>query len=486
MEAVINPRIIRWFQGRGISEKTLRHTGVYSGQHLQSGNSFSVVPHLDGEIICFPYFKNGKEVNTKYRAANKKFYQRPNGYKTFWNSGILDHEYLQNGTKNLVITEGEMDALSVLASGYPYCVSVPDGAPPPDNLGGSVDEIDIEQDTKYLYVFNNWQALKAVRRIVIAVDGDDAGKRLAEELVRRLGRVRCLFVEYPEDCKDLNEVLLKHGAEIVLRTIRHAKEYPVSGIYTFSGLPPEPPLQPLTTGWGRLDAFLLPFFPAFMVVTGTAGSGKSTWVNQLAAQMSILHHVSIGIASFEMRIKPFISDALLSVYKELRTDGRGDDWLENNFIFIAPEPDNDSEQYDVEWLIDKATMAVIRHGIRILVADPWNEMEHAHRKYENQTEYVGRSIKAFKRFARQYEVLVILVAHPSKSGASKPPSEITLYDISDSAHFANKADFGVVIHRIEGSNETNVMVKKVRYQELTGKPGMVPITYDPRTRTFGQ
>lgn len=498
VEHEINPRILKWFEGRGISEKTLINSGVYSGQHLQNGDSFIVTPSVKGEVIVFPYFKQKKEVNCKYRTSGKKFYQRSGGYKTFFNAEILENEYVQNGTNPLVITEGEMDALSLIESGYPYTVSVPDGAPPPCDMVGTIDEIDIEHDTKYSYVFNNWDALKSIRRIVIAADGDEPGQRLAEELVRRLGRVRCLFVEYPEGCKDFNEVLLKCGKAEVLRVIRHAKEYPVSGIYTFSGLPDEPDLVPYTTGWGRLDTFLRPVFPAFMVITGTAGSGKSTWVNQLVAQMSILHGFSIALASFEMRIKPFVSDALLNVYKDLKRDGYGDVWLENHFVFIAPEPDND-DQHDIDWIIDKATATVIRHGIRILVVDPWNEVEHAHRKFESLTEYTSRAIKALKRFGREFNCLVIIVAHPTKSGAEKakvyhkgqgpdqtPTNEITLYDISDSAHWANKADFGIVINRIDGSNETDVMVKKVRNQELTGEPGMVTLTYDRRTRTFGQ
>lgn len=497
MENEINPKIIRWFQTRGITEETLKTTGVYSGQHLQNGNSFIVTPSAHGEVIVFPYFKKGKEVNAKYRAAGKKFYQRPNGHKTFWNADILENEYVQNGTNALVITEGEMDALAVIESGYPYVVSVPDGAPPP--VDGELDEVDIEHDTKYKYIFNNWDVLKQVRRIVLATDGDEPGKRLAEELVRRLGRVRCLFVEYPEGCKDLNEVLLNHGKAEVLRIVRHAKEYPVSGIYTFSGLPPEPDLVPLTTGWGRLDTFIRPFFPAFMVVTGTAGSGKSTWVNQLVAQMSILHRLSVGIASFEMRINPFVSEVLLNVYKEKRKpEAEKMQWLEDNFVFIAPEP-MEERLYDLDWLIEKASAAVIRSGIRVLVIDPWNEIEHSARKYESLTEYTSRAIQALKRFGREFNCLVIVVAHPTKSGAEKakvyhkgkgedqiPTNEITLYDISDSAHWANKADFGIVLNRIEGSRETEILIRKVRYQELTGKPGVVHLTYDYVTRTFGQ
>ncbi len=519
MEHAISLNHVTWFQGRGISEKTLEAIGIYSGRHHQSGDSFTVEPDPEGKVLVFPYLNHGVEVNAKYRGTGKRFYQKPNGTKTFWNSDVLDDPCLKDGSVSLVITEGEMDALSVLEAGIPYVVSVPDGAPPtPSGYGGTCPpnvvppgcaewlrrgELDIdeepEHDTKYGYIFNNWQRLLPIRRIIIATDSDAPGRRLAEEMVRRLGRVRCQFVSYPVECKDLNEVLVKYGAEKVNEVLRHAQPYSISGIYTYSELPPEPDFVPLTSGWGRLDQFLRPYYPAFMVVTGIAGSGKTTWVNQMVAQMSILHNVGVAIASFEMRIKPFVSDVFLNTYKELRGVHGAEEWLENNVVFISPEPNKDDSSFDVDWLIERATAAVIRYGSRILVIDPWNEIEHAHRKFESQTEYISRAIKALKGFGRQFEVLVIVVAHPSKSGAEKaavyhkgqgadqiPTNEITLYDISDSAHFSNKADIGIVIHRISGSFITDVMIKKVRYQSRNCQPGSATLVYDPDTGTFGQ
>ena len=108
---------------------------------------------------------------------------------------------------------------------------------------------------------NNWELLAKVKRIVIATDGDEPGVRLAAELVRRLGRVRCYFVTYPKDaavdggegrkrpCKDLNEVLLAFGAAEVVRIIASATPYPVAGVYRLSAFPQEPDLMPVSTGW---------------------------------------------------------------------------------------------------------------------------------------------------------------------------------------------------------------------------------------------
>lgn len=485
----INPKIIKWFESRGISRGNIEHIGIYTGRHQQNGDSFGVIPDVTGEVIVFPYKRKGVVRNEKYRAAGKKFYQKIGGKKIFWNADILDDEALHQGRASLVITEGEMDTLSVMEAGNPFVVSVPDGAPPP-NEDKINQDIDPEFDTKYSYIFNDWDALKKIKRIVIATDADAPGRQLAEELVRRLGRARCLFVTYPEGCKDFNDVLLKEGMASVSETIARAKPYPVSGVYSFSELPEEPPLAPVSTGFGRLDDYFKPFYPALAVVTGFAGSGKSSLVNQMVGQINIEQGWHVAIASFEMRINPFVSDVLRQTYREARLHPTMEQkWLDENFVFIAPEPSDEDNTFDIDWLIEKATVAVIRHGIRVLVIDPWNEIEHASRKGESQTDYTGRAIRALKRFGREFEVLVIVVAHPTKGAANKPPNEVTLYDIADSAAFANKADFGLVVCR-RGQSEfdyvSSIYVKKVRYQPVSGRPGSIELTYDPQTRVFGQ
>lgn len=484
---VINQKHLAWFEARGLSHEVVVRGGIYSGRHVTSGNGeFEVVPDPEGNVLVYPYLRKGLPVNHKYRAPGKRFYQQVNGAKFFWNADILDDPSLHEGSNSLVIVEGENDCLAVMEAGYPFVVSVPDGAPPPRKDGAQSEEVAPEHDDKYAFIYNDWDVLKKIKCFVIAVDNDEPGKRLAEELVRRLGRIRCQFVEYPEDCKDFNDVLMKRGPDFVIDIIDAAMPYPVSGIYTLRTLPVEPPLLSLSTGWVRVDEFLLPYFPAFMVVTGRAGSGKSSWVNQLVAQMSLLHKVRVGIASFEMRINPFVTDTLAAVHLNSKLPGSTLEWIDDSFVFIAPEPSKEDDQFDIEWLIEKAEAAVIRHGIRILVIDPWNEIEHALARRESLTDYTGRAIRALKRFGREFGCLVIVVAHPTKSGAEKAPEDISLYDVSDSAHFANKADQGVVIARSGFGSSTTIMIKKIRYQPETGKPGACNLTYIADQKRFSE
>jgi twinkle protein len=96
------------------------------------------------------------------------------------------------------------------------------------------------------------------------------------------------------------------------------------------------------------------------------------------------------------------------------------------------------------------------------------------------TEYVGEAIKLMKRLALKYGVHVMVVAHPAKpdrfqkSKTWKP----TLYDISDSAHWYNKSDAGIVVYRNPDTDETEILIEKIKYQNIIGKRGVVRVAYD--------
>jgi len=476
-EIPISKLHLEWFQKRKISLKTLLLGKVYSVERYEGGEHQI---SLEGKILAFPFIHDGKVVNIKYRAPGKRFYQS-GGEKVFWNADAINDVDVQSGANPLVICEGEIDGLSFIEAEYPFVVSCPNGAPPTV----SSRNINPDDDKAFSYIVKAWNELENVKSIIIATDNDDPGRCLAEELVRRLGRDRCKFVTYPEGCKDANDVLGKHGPKAVMQLLTQSKPYPVSGLYTLDDLPKEPDLDPKSIGWDdRLN--LKAYYPAFMAVTGKANHGKSLWCNQLVANLAYMHGWPAAIASYEMRIRPFITRTLEGTYHSLGGSDPVDQWINQNFVFIAPNPNADTDNFDVEWLIARATTAVIRHGIRVLLVDPWNEIDHATKRNENNNDYTGRAIRLLKRFGQEHEVLVIVVAHPNKWAiTNKTPENIDLYDISDTSHFANKADLGVTIYRIDGSNEGGAVVTKVRDQPDTGKNySRMMLTYDSMRRIF--
>lgn len=483
----LGPLGIEAIEARGLSAEMAARFGIFTAKRDDFENR--VVPDSSGNIIVFPFNDRGVTVSEKYRAPGKKFWQRAGGRRTFWNADALDDPGLETGHLPLVITEGEIDALTAIECGFPLSVSVPDGAPAVGEGESPGDlaplEKGAEQTGKFEFLWNNRDRLKRVKRFILAVDADRPGQRLAAELVRRLTPARCSFVSYPSGCKDLNEVLMERGPEAVAAVLNGAQPYPVRGLYRLSDYPELEPVQTFCTGWWTVDRHFQMFAGEFMVVTGIPGHGKSTWVLNLLANMADLYDWRTALFSPEMPAVPHLRDKLRRM-KGLFDLAATDAWIEDRFVFIDADPTGrDDQDFDLDWIIDRATDAVLRHGIQVLVIDPWNEVEHARRKDESGTDYIGRSIRALKRFARLYSVAVIVIAHPTKEvgkdGKSRPPS---LYDIEGSAHWFNKCDHGLVIDRPDPNKDEAVLrVAKVRF-DGTGEKGSVRMAFNRERSRF--
>jgi twinkle protein len=511
----VSPKAEAWFGARKIDPEVVARMGIYSAKRVQRGDETEVVADAGGDILAFPYFENGVDVSVKFRGrpqpdGSKVMWQRAGGKKVFYNADVLDDPALIDGSQALVIVEGEPDLLAVLTAGYPFVVSVPDGAPADKDAQGrafppvpeTADDIDPENDQKFSYVANAWDKLGKIKRFVIMADGDGPGERLRDELARRLGRVRCYFVRYP-DCAgkkpDANEVLIQHGPEAIVEMIAKATPFPVKGIYHIDDFPPFERPRTFTTGWGRLD---LPVTQTgmcglelatgfFMVVLGKPGSGKSTWTLQLAFNVARMHGWNVGLGSFEVLPVPYVRDILRTHFLQAPRDNwtnmgvrTADEFIKRKFTFFHIDARTDESEQSLEWLLDRAADAVIRDGIKMLVIDPWNELEHARRRDETETQYTARAIRALKKFAMAYDVLVIVVVHPTKSGGDKPQGDLSLYDADGSAHWVNKPDIGLVIERDDGGSLCIVHGRKFRFSFL-GKKGSTSFVYDPRTETLG-
>jgi twinkle protein len=150
-------------------------------------------------------------------------------------------------------------------------------------------------------------------------------------------------------------------------------------------------------------------------------------------------------------------------------------WINEHFTFIRAE----DESPTIEWILDKAKAAVLRMGVKGLVIDPWNEIEHNRPDRMSETEYVSQVLGKVRRFAKVSGCHVWFVAHPmklqrDKEGKRPAPGP---YDISGSAHWANKADFAITVHRPgDHGTITEIHIAKVRHKWL-GKKGTVKLRY---------
>ena len=185
--------------------------------------------------------------------------------------------------KKIYITEGEIDALTLVQCGFSDGVtSVPDGAPNPtaNNL-----------DNKFSYFTEEaMQIFDEAEEIYLVVDDDENGRFLRNELKRRIGIDKCLMVTYPDSCKDINDVLLVCGEDAVREVIEHAQHFPVDGLKTFDDYTSEinDLIEGVTgdyyeTGYKKIDdqGLLKIKTGQLNIVTGSPGSGKSEWVDDI-------------------------------------------------------------------------------------------------------------------------------------------------------------------------------------------------------------
>jgi twinkle protein len=497
---------------RKINVEIATSMGLYSGRRLRDS---SVEADPEGNILCFPFIEDdNREVNTKYRWSEdgqRRFAQRPSSPKTFFNARVLfDPEMMlemETGAQPLVITEGEFDALAAIQSGWHHTVSVPDGAPPARDKHGNLiavpndaRDVDPDADDKYSYLGRHMERLQKIKFFYIATDADEPGQRLAKELVRRLGAARCLWVDYPKDPvvkdaktgkmrgpKDLNEVLEYLGEDAVNETLENVKPWPVKGLFKFSHFPDVG--EPATYATGitpGLDEHLRLYPGAFMVVTGIPNMGKSELAKQIAVEMARVHGWHSVMFAGEEPVKPYLYNSLrtkfLKKHRKTWTQDETDKankFVEDYFQIIANDPRDDEEEIDIDFLLDKAATSVFRHNTKLLIIDPWNELEHKRDKHFSTTEYTGEAIRKLKRFARSFDVCVMVVAHPKKI-----EGQPGLYDIADSAHWANKPDLAVIVHS-EDPFETfrNIIIPKVRFS-AAGRKGVTDAQFDRETERY--
>jgi twinkle protein len=452
-----------WIEGRGISADLAEKLGL------------STVT-MDGRAwLAVPYVEGGKVVNHKYRLTSEKRHQMDkDGKIVLWNHDCL----LEESDKPVVICEGEWDALVAIHLGW-RAVSVPNGA-----SGG---------EGRLSYLWEARDALNRVKAFILATDNDEAGLKLRANLVAHLGADRCSFVEYGADCKDLNDTLRLYGLEAASEVLVSAKPMPIKGLYTIDDFPERPELTAWGTGIPALSDStdhtkpLLYIVPGTLTVfTGHANTGKSSLMDCVIAHL-LKAGIPTVVASFETDVKPILRDGIISAMlgiaqHEVRSaDTRNADVLLREKMRIITQSVDEDEEMDLDYFLDLCRTSVQRDGTRVIVLDPWNELEHKMRRGEPETVYIGRALRAIKRFAKVHDVAFWIIAHPTKpfEGRVRMPR---LLDISGSANWANKADFGLSYHRGEG-NAADLCVTKVR-KGYPGRRGNAKVTYDFRTSQF--
>lgn len=471
---------VTWFRDqRGISAEVLARNNI------AATTAFCPECRKERSYVLFPYRRDGLHINTKHRCMAKHFRMEKGAERILY--GLDDVK----GQKVCIWVEGEIDKLSVEMAGFANCVSVPDGAPTPNVKSYS---------SKFDFLDSAKATLDAIETHILICDEDAPGYALTEELSRRLGREKCRRGTFPDGIKDANECLTKIGAAELARVITDAEPYPIEGVTTFRDIAAD--LDDLyangfdegiRVGWPKLDA-LYRVRPGLMtVITGIPSHGKSGVLDQLLVEIIAVHGWAIAVCSPENQPLKRHAAGLIAKYARApfhkgQTPRMTADQaakvrmlLDRHVFFVLPDDPT------LEAILNAAKALVYQKGIKGLVIDPWNEVEHYRPAHMSETEYISRALSEIRRFARAHDVHVWVVAHPTKLGKKEDGSEAvpTLYDISGSANFRNKADYGLSVWRdiADPAAPNQLHVIKVRFQE-TGRPGVVDLWYDHPTQTF--
>ena len=460
--------MVKYFKDRGISQNTIKEFKVFN----------------ENNWIGFQYFDEiGKLANIKYRTVDKQFRQTANTKSTLYNYDRVCK------AETVIFTEGEMDVLSLAECGLQYATTLPNGAP--KEFKGD------EKDARYKALEN---CKLIAKKIILFTDSDESGKALHKELLHRFGKDICWFVRTPDNCKDANDVLIKHGAMKLREIIENAEPYPIQGLHTardyfdqINDLYEGNYEKPTEIGLEGLDDIYKPMTGTFCVITGIPNHGKSAFLDQCLLKLAVNHGWSFALFSPEHSTSMHIRRLLQMYTGKSFDEGFGNrmskaemntalDFVHKHFYFIETKDAIPS----IELILNIAKSAIYKHGIKGLVIDPFNEVSAVRSGNQREDEHIRDFISLCKRFTRIYEICCWVIAHPTKlpksqDGSYMPP---TAYDISGAAHWHNQADAVLTVHRDFDENSTRVITRKIREQGLYGKIGEAKFTYDTNTHGF--
>mgnify|MGYP003376216057 FL=1 len=466
------PAAVTYLESRGISSGT---TEKYQITVQTKNENVLVFPFLDaaGVMQFVKYrktdFDRGKDTAKEWCEANCK--------------PILFGMYQCNpGNKTLIMTEGQIDSLSVAESGIENAVSVPTGK------------------NGFTWVPYCWDWLQQFETLIVFGDNENGSITLLDDMKRRFrGTIKAVKQQDYKGCKDANELLQKYGKEAVRRAVERAECVPVQRIIRLSDVKTVDlfSLPKISTGFKTLDKVLAGgiYLGQTVIVTGKRGDGKSTFTSQILVnaldqgirvlaysgelpdyffkrwmdfQAAGKHNV-IDRAAENGNISYFVTNEKISKIEE---------WYRERAYLYDNQSTSDDELEDLLQTIEKA---VQQYGIQLVLLDNLMtalDVGMSVDLYRAQSKFVDKLVKMAKRL----QVAVVLVVHPRKNRFGNDDTD----EVSGSADITNKVDIVMTYKRNLASFENAERVVTVSKNRLTGKLAVgeaaIPLYYDEASK----
>ena len=432
--------------------------------------------------------------NIKFRTTGKDFRQSPDAKKILYNYDRIHNQ------RSVIFVEGEIDVLSLAQVGYDNATTLSDGASTTVSKG--------KDDLRFKGMENS--PIEA-EKVILFCDNDEAGKALKESLLYRVGKDKAWYVNLSDysDCKDANDVLVKHGESALKDLIENAVPYPVEGLYTANDYQNEildlyegRYVKPIEIGLDGLQDIYKIMKGTFHCITGIPNHGKSLMLSHILLKIAENHDWRFAIFSPEhstaMHIRRLLQIYIGKGFDETMFDRmspeemqKGLDFINDHFYFIETREATPS----IDLIMKICKSFVYKYGSSAggvgVVIDPYNEVDPSRTKGKREDEHIRDFISECKKFCRLHNAVVWCVAHPTKlpresSGGYAPPDS---YSISGSSHWSNMADVIATVHRDfgDGQNDnghTTFITRKVREQDLYGKIGEAKFEYNYRSYRF--
>ena len=454
---------------RKLSPATLDYADVKQDEH--------------GNIVFHYYDTNDVLTAVKYRPSHKV--DKHDKMPKYWAQKDADNSagtlFLMNKTdpsKPLVITEGELDSLSVIESGWQNVISIPYGA------GKNKDD----------WIEKNFDFLETFSKIIIFFDNDLPGIQSRKDACARIGTWKCDFVNLPHKVKkgdgtevaikDANEVLFFLGKKAVLDFILSAEEVPVPNVTDLADADDfDIETAPgLVTNLKQIDNIVYKFlYGSLVILTGKRGGGKSVFLNHAFICSALEQGENVYLYSGEL------STSVLKNWIECPLISRENITMKNDFVRkfdpVAKQQMRDwyrgrvwaydDMNNDVDAIINRGINISRKYSAKVWIIDNMMSLDLKVTGDNNQWIKQKELIVHLLTIALTYNILIVLVAHSRKLGGFDVERRLTADDIAGAGEIGNAAHYLIGVHRYTQKERDGVKDKKGGY--LSGKE---PVPFD--------
>lgn len=485
----VSDKVVEWFEKRKISNNTLLRMNITE--------SVEYIGDSKKNCICFNYFRDEKLANIKFRSGDK-------GFRMVAGAELIPYNIdAAKDTTELIWVEGECDCLAAIESNVFNVVSVPNGA------NGDTAKLE--------FIDNCWQEISHIEKHIIAVDDDEAGRKLKDALSYRFGIEKCWFVKYPKDelvvdkdgairsCKDMNEVLDHFGKEKVREIISLAEQPPLSGVYHVIDVAEEifeifsnNRSQGETTHYPELDKIFKWKRKDINLWFGYGNRGKT----QVFVDKALVKTMYDGwkwavfcpenypatdffIDLIEMYVGKHIDERMSN---KMSSDELADaiDFLNEHFFYVFPE---DVQDLDTIHILFRNL--ILRHGIDGVLIDPWNQLDQI--VDERDDKYLSKALKEIKKFALLNNISYNIIAHPKGIMPNKDGEmpRLKWWHLAGGPMWNNKCDNIICVERPDwdkdsASGWTRLETQKIKRRRTGGSLGECDFDYLLRQSRYAE